>query len=112
MICLQVEVAVREGESSPGGERSEELVVDTGRAVVVELDTSGSNGGRWSSIDSPSRIPSSASYRELVLGIASALALFILVSLVVLVRTRATSPTSHKLLPYHQHLLSHSGIVS
>lgn len=106
---LQVEVAVREGESSPGGERSEELVVDTGRAVVVELEAGTGAGARWATGEGPSRVPAGAGSRELILGVASALALFVLVSLVVLVRTRSTGPTTAKLLPYHQQIHSHAG---
>ncbi|XP_073971244.1 uncharacterized protein isoform X2 [Rhodnius prolixus] len=105
---IQVEVAVREGESSPGGERSEELVVDTGRAVVVELEAGTGAGARWATGEGPSRVPAGAGSRELILGVASALALFVLVSLVVLVRTRSTGPTTAKLLPYHQQIHSHA----
>ncbi|KAF6205022.1 hypothetical protein GE061_019189 [Apolygus lucorum] len=77
---IQVEVAVRDGEG--GGERSEELVVDTGRAIVVELD----NSARW--IEGIKRIPSTTRTHELILGAVAALVLFLVVALVVFIKTR------------------------
>ncbi|BES93898.1 Hypothetical protein NTJ_06707 [Nesidiocoris tenuis] len=78
---IQVEVAAREGEA--GNEQSEELVVDTGRAVAVELDNSAS---RW--VEGIKRIPSTTPTHELILGAAAALALFLVIVVILILHSR------------------------
>ncbi|XP_014252170.1 uncharacterized protein LOC106668171 isoform X1 [Cimex lectularius] len=92
---IEVQVAVREGDAP--GERSEELVVDTGLAIKVELDS-----GRWA--DAPRRVPADRRTHELALGAGAAFALFLIVALVVFIRTRRSR--TPKLLPYQSQSIS------
>ena len=83
-------------------ERSEELVVDTQRAVVVEVVTERSSGA------GPARIPSPSGLlpTEHALGFLSALVLFLVILALALLysaRMRSRHHLAEKLLPPEEH---------